>query len=513
MKHIRISEGGRPVGVEGASLEEVAAALRDKGGHQRVLIHAHGGLVGRDEGLAIAGRLAAGPYRDLDCPMVFPVWQSDVLTTVKTNLGALAKRPALLDVLGALLDWALGKVGGQNARSSDEQGISEDELKDLLADFECAVEEPGEAKGVADWLRDAELDLSRDDPAKDAADEKALTEAIERSPAVHAVAEAIESRFGPSADSGRGDGATADEVDALLASLHPELAAELIAGARTGELESDRSFAGSALALYFGRKAVTAARATLKRYRRGRDHGLWPTLVEEAVRVLLAGDLATGVWEEMKGNARKCFSKGGDLVPVLKALDKVHTDLKSQGGSLTLMLCGHSAGAIWHCQMLLALARAKQLTDAAIDLVFLAPAVDYELFTLALGASAPKIRRFRTFAMTDEAERADRMLGRFYPRSLLYLVSGLLEAGEADDLLVGLERSWRLDADALSEVEVNRHTVASLLLGRDGAFLFGPTGPESQPPDSSHADAHGEFDRDEATLASVAAFLDAAPVG
>ena len=153
--------------------------------------------------------------------------------------------------------------------------------------------------------------------------------------------------------------------------------------------------------------------------------------------------------------------------------------------------------------------------DVKADVVFLAPAVRMELFACALDVAKDKIKRFRLYAMKDELERADNLLGKdlafVYPSSLLYLVSGLFEEQAAEGLtdapLLGMQRflegmtSWDDDereGDAIRRVrafldeEPNR-SVFSEVTGGPGL--------------SSSAKSHGGFDDEEATLASVATFL------
>ena len=81
-------------------------------------------------------------------------------------------------------------------------------------------------------------------------------------------------------------------------------------------------------------------------------------------------------------------------------------------------------------------------------MIFLAPAVRADLFAQALDKAAPLVRNFRMYTMSDENECKDILIrtndqgegiGWFYPRSLLYFISGILEK-EIDSPLVGLQR-------------------------------------------------------------------------
>jgi len=74
-------------------------------------------------------------------------------------------------------------------------------------------------------------------------------------------------------------------------------------------------------------------------------------------------------------------------------------------------------------------------------LIFLLPACTDSLFaeTLARHAAVPLFDEFSMFALSDPLEAGYWEAPPLYPRSLLYMVSGLFE-DEADQPLVGMER-------------------------------------------------------------------------
>jgi triacylglycerol esterase/lipase EstA (alpha/beta hydrolase family) len=117
-----------------------------------------------------------------------------------------------------------------------------------------------------------------------------------------------------------------------------------------------------------------------------------------------------------------------------------------------VMLVGHSAGAIFVCELLQRLAQ----TDRKVEVVFLAPAARCELFSTSVIANQQVLatnnghQAFRMFTMSDEFESKDTLIRNlpvvgdltwFYPRSLLYFISGLLEGDANDADVLGLERS------------------------------------------------------------------------
>jgi hypothetical protein len=120
-----------------------------------------------------------------------------------------------------------------------------------------------------------------------------------------------------------------------------------------------------------------------------------------------------------------------------------------------------------------------------------------------LTAHGTRIDRVRSFGMSDELERLDQLVPVVYPRSLLYFVSGVLEA-EADAPLVGMERFYATDgpfaADKLPDVETVRHH-----LGADGRSVWSIS--DAAGGLASGSTSHGGFDDDPSTLKSVQQFV------
>lgn len=107
--------------------------------------------------------------------------------------------------------------------------------------------------------------------------------------------------------------------------------------------------------------------------------------------------------------------------------------------------------------------------------------------------------------MDDAREKEDWVFGSFYPRSLLYLISGALEFSEADDLIVGMDRFHRVDDSKRTYTGQERAAldkVRAFLDGQKARRIWSVT-EGTAPPDSSSAIKHGDFDNDPDTLASV----------
>lgn len=156
-------------------------------------------------------------------------------------------------------------------------------------------------------------------------------------------------------------------------------------------------------------------------------------------------------------------------------------------------------------------AQAKAAAEVA-EVVELPPANDKPA---ALQAAEAKIERFRLYAMSDDLERSDAVLGKglafVYPASLLYLVSGLFEEnadkGLCDAPILGMQRfvsgktSWLDDRDEGPSLKL----VRKFLGGGTSRTVFAKvTGGDVL---NCDAISHGAFDDEPATLNSVATFL------
>ncbi|NIV36836.1 MAG: hypothetical protein GWN58_47600, partial [Anaerolineae bacterium] len=194
-------------------------------------------------------------------------------------------------------------------------------------------------------------------------------------------------------------------------------------------------FAGSLLAGIVGR------------FRKGTDHGLAGTVLEEMYRQLYAGKLGINRWDEVKRNIRDAYT----FNPAHRPEDSFHggvlfiDQLKQyldQRSTLQVHLVGCGSGSVHVCHFV---ERAAQVLGAGFqfeNIVLLAPAANFDTFQSGIVDHADRIANLHIFAMADEYERRDPLLKPaplLYPHSLLYLISGLFEA-EPDTPLVGLAR-------------------------------------------------------------------------
>jgi len=182
---------------------------------------------------------------------------------------------------------------------------------------------------------------------------------------------------------------------------------------------------------------------TAKRYIKHRDHGFTATVVEETLREFYMADFGAWVWSGMKDTAEQMWSSNqglsGDQLHggryLLEGLYKV----QQQNPALTIDLVGHSAGSIAIC-MMFKMAAATNLSLKIRNLILMAPACTSDLFYEEIVLYPQRYRQFRMFTMDDNFEESDHLLSVIYNRSLLYLISGVLEPTEVDSPIAGMLR-------------------------------------------------------------------------
>jgi hypothetical protein len=221
--------------------------------------------------------------------------------------------------------------------------------------------------------------------------------------------------------------------------------------------------------------------------------------VEEILRELKGDAIGGLVWREMKQDTRDSFGDDPQQHGGSALLAEIKDRWQEAGRKPRIILVGHSTGAVYICEFLKAAAR-ELPADIKFDVAFLAPACTFDLLADTLTLAADRIVNFRSFGMTDAAEREDQMLGRVYPRSLLYFVSGLTEP-EPDMPLVGMQRFHT----GQTPFDMIRFPRIDLCLQRlkqfPDSWVWAPV--DNGPGKSSLAVHHGDFDDDPTIQASL----------
>ena len=514
--HFIHSRGGRIGGradTGATGVDAIVAALHADP-RRHLVIHFHGGLVSKASGLDIADRLFAdySPSASEGAYPVFYVWESGAWETIRNNFTELADEPVFKQLLRKALQYALEKLGGSVAAGAGvgrsiapgSVGSKESEVRQELEAFWAAPGKPTipfrdlEPRATPAQARAAEAALDENEIIAELEQDGEFQRALATLPDLPRSAR---SAFG-----------------AAGASEHRSAFAEMAAA----EFSKTSRTRGLVELIQVARFLIKVTRAVLGRRAAGRDHGLYATCVEEIVRAFKVG--GSGVhewaqaleWNRMKQDVVDAFGPDPDRHAGTALLARLGRALKNGMALDRITLVGHSTGAIYIAHWL-AHSRDHLPEDFKQDVVFLAPAITYELFADTVAKHADRIGQFRMFAMHDALERDDQVWGgdedladsqdwrRFiYPSSLLYLVSGILER-TADEPLLGMERFFTdtgTYGQAVDPALASVDTVRAWLTDRPNALVWSKadsTGPGLR---SASID-HGAFDNDAITRESL----------
>lgn len=245
----------------------------------------------------------------------------------------------------------------------------------------------------------------------------------------------------------------------------------------------------------------------IMRFINKRDHDFYPTIIEELLRELYIAELGAWVWNSMKIKSRDMWKDnagvtdlnqyaGRYLFDKLTAYHKAHPDIQ-------INLVGHSAGSIAVCNLLKMSATAYP--ELVFDnIIFMAPACRVDLFKDEIVSHQNRFKNFRIFTMTDANEKRDILVNFIYPRSLLYLISGVLEneGKDFDAHILGLQRHIN-NAPPYADVDELKIVHNFLFENEKNRIIFSQTDDTSLDGMRTSSLTHGGFDDDEKTISSI----------
>jgi len=438
----------------------------------RMVVHFHGGLVAEDRGTQSASRILRDYYGSTTAHPVFFIWETGALETLWRNLGDIHETKLFKRII-ALLAKKLAKYAGVpvGARGAGLEPSDADIAAELTKERPFDDLDTAAAAGAKGCALPPPAQLQQQLEAE-------LEESLSADPELRDMLQA------------RDRGAER---------LPGDLAAPAVSGAR-----------GPVSILTLAAALARVVVRCLGRWSRGRDHGFYPTLMEETVRELYLDDFGAWMWGGMKEAARQMWLPNGpdlglDSHPGRLFLEEL-ADLQRARPGFLVDLVGHSAGSIAICHLLEANA-ADGIGVRIRNIMLLAPAVRSDLFHKAMLAAPSRFERLRIFTMQDAYERKDTLVKFVYTRSLLYLISGVLEADQADCPILGMERYLTAEPpfDLTELVET-----ANWLKARNADRLALSITDDSAAPDMrSAAVKHGCFTEDDATMRSVCRLIDA----
>lgn len=263
----------------------------------------------------------------------------------------------------------------------------------------------------------------------------------------------------------------------------------------------------------------------IKRYVKNRDHGLTCTVVEEILRTLYGANSGSSIWAEMKRETEAAFGGDPELYGGTAVISEL-CELISERPDLKVTLVGHSTGGVYIGNFLRQADIALGGRAFEFDVILLAPANTFDFFSANYRR---RVRALRLFGLTDEAEMADLLmsadiaasghidlLGHLYPRSLLYLVSGICETFDApatngpqemdatDMPILGMARFFER-TEVFKEFEYPSVAYVRTLFCSAPIFsrVLSPTSGDAVVGFRSGARKHGNFLGDSATIESL----------
>jgi hypothetical protein len=391
-------------------------------GHQEgtsVVLHFHGGLVDKQAGITGANHLIP-IYQNAGTYPVFFVWESGWREVIDQKLPAIFGESLFQRILLHVTRFAKGKIdkGLQTGQARAMGRIS------LPKDSAIRSELDNPADGREAFAHVNPGDLPEGDELTD--DERMQFEENLKDDTVFEIA-----AEGVLRDAAHSTGLGATAGDSTKTLMSPEVLGELFPAK-----EGAYSFVSTTMLIA---RCAGILWTVVKRFAERRDHGFYPTIVEEILRAFYVGNAGRLLWDTMKQDIVNSFGVTPDCGGTLFLTE---LDALCKGGKKPrITIVGHSAGAIYTCRFLLEVQSRGLPADLHFNVILIAPACDFNLLAKTLQSVGSRIEGLRIFGMGDDLERKDAIAPPVYPSSLLYFVAGVIEK-ENDCPLAGMARYY-----------------------------------------------------------------------
>ncbi len=492
-RHGTFDTSGSPHATTQADLDHLFSTLATDKNCDRLVLHFHGGLVDFESGMLAAEDITKR-YAGLAAYQVFFLWQTalfDVLSeetfldAICPNISQAFNDPFFQQVLLRVTQFVKGKVDAAN-------GGAIDRWLDLPSKEEV-LQELQTPKDGQEPYSDIDSTALPENTRLHKHEEKIFREHLTHNdPVLKQHAQDLVTKHTPVAlkDKASGNITNAHTTTTNAPPFSLEFIEHLLTEIGNAALEEAEKIAN----FFIIGRCITVLKRVLDRFAQRRDHGVFPTIVEEILREFFVGKIGKEVWNGIKKEAADTFdtSSGYTGTAFLRGL-KTYCEANPNAH---ITLIGHSAGGIYICEFLQH-AHVFLPQNVTFDVIMLAPANSYKLFSDTLKSYQSRIQAIRIFAMSDDLEQKDALIPSVYPLSLLYLVSGILE-DEADTPILGMQRYFTDKTPyTLPDVQIvfsylNKYQTShvwSLSSGGDGI--------------SSDAKSHATFYSEEVTMNSV----------
>ncbi|GAC1345636.1 MAG: hypothetical protein NVSMB27_08070 [Ktedonobacteraceae bacterium] len=485
-------------------LDNLFKALAADPNRESIVLHFHGGLVNVASAMQTAEDLTQH-FLSINAYQIFFIWETGVIDVVqqqggldiiKAQLEQVGKEEIFQQLLMRVLQFAKAKVDSLNAGGarSVDGGLDLPDEADVWRELHAPKDgrEPFSDVSPAlpdqEQLQDQEKQQFQDTLTQDP--NPALQVEVQKIADGYRLTKQANGSTPPGAAGGlEGEDPTAASATRISLSILEQMDQQSNEGAVRG-------IGIPAFDFVIG-KAIEVLSQVIDRFSKKTDHGLYTTVVEEILRAFYLSNIGKNIWDHIKQEAIDAFNQpdrgGAVFLQSLKAY--YQNDHRPR-----ITLVGHSAGAVYICELL---QHAEALPpEVQFDIVFLAPACTYQLFADTLQACKGRIASIRIFAMSDQLEQADALVPGLYPRSLLYLVSGLFEDAP-DTPILGMQRFFSTEAPFNIWPEVPLTFTYLSASQHNNVWSSVDTGNGL----SSHATKHGDFYREEVTLTSLGFIL------
>jgi hypothetical protein len=479
LTYVNVGKSGCLNGVLGTDTKAIDAIFEhlEKPEVTKIVLHFHGGLVNAEAGQLTAATMvplytSAGSH-----PVVF-IWETGFLDTIKKNLTQIHQTTLFKKVLA----YAVQQLAKRLHIPVPGRGEGQLEPLETVA---AKIDAPGGLETYEDGARGGSERLT---------DEKIEEMRLQ-------VQEEVTFQI-------ENDIARDPELNIVLThqvNETPLLDQKKIFDRKTSEGRGILSVSKLAFAI------AQVVYRTAKRYLHKRQHGFGPTVVEEVLRELYMADLGAWVWKGMKDVAEQTWLPNNNLEGKAVHGGRYLLDgiarIQGRKPSLIVDLVGHSAGSIAICHLLRTSAESG-LNLAVRRVVLLAPACTSHLFLTEVVRHPERYSECWLFTMTDAYEQKNHLVEVVYDRSLLYLISGILESQEVDLPIAGMMRfesgGEPFDRSDLNEIrrflfsDGPQRTVLSL------TSVTAPTAPVGL---RSNSARHQDFNTDGDTQESLIALI------
>lgn len=465
-----------------ADIDKMFAFLKEKK-QRRLFLYFHGGLVNANSGMQAAERIVSHANLDTTaCPYpVCFVWETGLVETLMQNFDTIKKSGFFKKLLVKIIKVAGKKLGvdidDNLIGSKGIESMSEAEIKTELekeAPFEKTFENPGKRSFSLKNVTPVNIE-------QDLFYENVIMPEVQAS-----MMEEFSADF---------------DLTELAKELSPDEIKLMNPDITDTAGEGEKGFLGLGKLVAVAVKVVIAV---IKRHMKKRDHGFYPTIIEELFREVYIADVGAWFWSGMKDKAARmwkedAFSGDPKTWHAGSYLLKKLKEYKDEVGSLTIDLIGHSAGSIVICELLNVVnQRSPGLTFR--NIIFMAPACTCDLFDKTVLKFQSLYNRLRIYTMLDLYEQKDRLVPALYTRSLLYFISGVLET-ESDTCILGLQRHIIGNKPYDQEEILNN---ISKYLALEDRIVYAVTKADAVEGLRSGSQRHGDFDNaGEITLDSI----------